>query len=76
VYAVLRRAFIDLSWRNYSDGICTACLVPEDVLTREGAEYLLAIASDGVREQIWLDRILKANWAAMGEPLDGVASDI
>jgi Rho-binding antiterminator len=74
--AVLRRVAIDLSWRSADNFIQRARLVPEDVFTREGAEYLLAIALDGDRHLIRLDRILNAVWAATGEVLPGLASEI
>ena len=71
--AVLRRAVLDLSWQGEAGEVCSVRLVPEDVFTRQGAEYLAGRTAEGTPHEIRLDRILSACRVATGEPL-GMAS--
>jgi Rho-binding antiterminator len=72
-YAVLKGAPLDLCWRLENGQIRQARLVPLDVFTREGAEYLCAETVEGERHVIRLDRILHAHWASDGRSLDPLA---
>lgn len=57
--AALRGEWLNLSWQ--SDGqIRHACLQPQDLETRDGAEYLLARDRQGHAHRIRLDRIREA----------------
>ena len=69
-YAVLRRAWLDLTWRSAQGEETRGRLLPLDVYTGQGAEYLKARAEDGTLYEIRLDRIQQACWAEGGQSLE------
>jgi Rho-binding antiterminator len=69
-FAVIKRAALDLSWLADDGSVQQGRLLPLDVYTREGAEYLSARTGDGELLVIRLDRITRALWAADGRSLD------
>jgi transcriptional antiterminator Rof (Rho-off) len=69
-YAVMKRALLDLSWRTPGGVMRHARVLPLDVCTRKGAEYLYGESCDGEAIEIRLDRISRACWAADGSSLD------
>jgi len=73
--AVLRRAALDLSWRSEAGEACSDRLVPEDVFTRQGAEFLAGRTTDGILHEIRLDRIISAHRVATGEPLGSLSEN-
>lgn len=57
-FAVLRRRPLDLVWQREMGGEpCTERVLPVDVETREGAEWLTLQRQDGTRERVRLDWI-------------------
>jgi len=68
--AVMRRAPLELSWRTDEESVRHATLLPRDVFTRQGAEFLEVEGQDGERLRIRLDRIIEAKWVADGSSLD------
>jgi len=58
-FAVLRRQRLHLVWQS-EDGRCQSSehVLPVDVETREGAEWLTLQHENGARERVRLDRIL------------------
>ncbi len=69
-YAVMKRAPLDLSWLAEDGSLRQGRLLPLDVFTRKGAEYLSAETREGEALEIRLDRITRALWAADGRSLD------
>ncbi|MET0067436.1 MAG: hypothetical protein ABW076_13905 [Candidatus Thiodiazotropha sp.] len=69
-FAVMKQALLDLRWREADERIREARVMPRDVFTLEGAEYLQAEDSDGTSYTIRLDRIDEARWARDGVSLD------
>ncbi len=69
-FAVMKRALLDLRWRDSDDCIREVRVMPRDVFTREGAEYLQAEDKNGMLYTIRLDRIDAARWARDGVSLD------
>jgi len=59
-FAVLRRLRLDLCWRTEGGGELRETVLPVDVETRAGAEWLSVRRTDGQLEVIRLDRILSA----------------
>ncbi len=57
-FAVLRRLRLRLAWlREDSHGPCIEEVLPVDVATRAGAEWLTIKRADGGTEEVRLDRI-------------------
>jgi Rho-binding antiterminator len=57
-FAVLRRRPLNLVWQRESgDEPCAERVLPVDVETREGAEWLTLERKDGTRERVRLDCI-------------------
>jgi Rho-binding antiterminator len=69
-YAVIKGRLLDLSWQADDGALHQGRLLPVDVYTREGAEYLSAETREGEALEIRLDRITQARWAADGRLLD------
>jgi Rho-binding antiterminator len=69
-FAVMRRALLVVSWRADDQSVRHEKLLPRDVFTRQGAEFLEAERQDGERYLIRLDRIIEAKWATDGRSLD------
>jgi transcriptional antiterminator Rof (Rho-off) len=69
-FAVMRRALLELCWREEDGSEKHMILLPQDVFTRQGAEYLEGEGEDGARYLIRLDRIIEAKWVADGRSLD------
>jgi Rho-binding antiterminator len=63
-FAVLRRLRLDLAWRSETGAEQVASVLPVDVATRAGAEWLSVQYGDGQTEVIRLDRILSAHESA------------
>jgi Rho-binding antiterminator len=59
-FAVLRRLRLDLRWRSEAGDELAETVLPTDVATRAGAEWLSVRRADGQVEVIRLDRILSA----------------
>ncbi len=55
--AVLRQQPLVLRWQDASGAAHRARMLPVDVLTRNGAEYLLVEDHHGKRRELRLDRI-------------------
>jgi transcriptional antiterminator Rof (Rho-off) len=55
--AVMHRQPSRISWRDEQGDIHMELLTPCDLLTRAGAEYLVADSPDGRRLELRLDRI-------------------
>lgn len=72
-FAVMRRALLEMSWHADDGSVRHAKLLPRDVYTSNGAEYLEADGEDGESHRIRLDRIVEAKWAADGRSLDPYA---
>jgi Rho-binding antiterminator len=58
--AVLRRQRLNLAWRTEAGEERVETVLPVDVATRAGAEWLTVKLVDGQAEVIRLDRILSA----------------
>ncbi|HHQ41082.1 MAG TPA: transcriptional antiterminator, Rof [Chromatiales bacterium] len=58
--AVLRRRALTLAWRDPAGATHLERVLPLDVRTRAGAEYLLVRRADGRELEVRLDRILHA----------------
>jgi transcriptional antiterminator Rof (Rho-off) len=69
-YAVMKSALLDLRWLTQGGLVRQARVLPRDVYTREGAEYLCVETREGEAIEIRLDRIAQAYWAADGTNLD------
>ncbi len=61
-FAVLRRQRLDLDWKA-EGGEFSERVLPVDVATRDGAEWLTVVRIDGRQERIRLDRIVAARVA-------------
>lgn len=59
-FAVLRRLRLKLAWQTEAGAEQGANVLPIDVATRAGAEWLTVKHEDGQTEVIRLDRILSA----------------
>lgn len=57
-FAVLRKQRLALQWRDEAGQCCSEPVMPVDVATREGAEWLSVRTADGRQWIIRLDRIL------------------
>ncbi len=55
--AIMHRQRLRISWRDAQGGTHVELLEPRDLLTRAGAEYLLADTPDGRRLELRLDHI-------------------
>ncbi len=63
-FAVLRRRHLHLVWDRADGGeTCTERVLPVDVETREGAEWLTLQRENGARERVRLDCIRSVNEA-------------
>jgi Rho-binding antiterminator len=71
-YAVMKKAELDLRWRDVKDRIREARVLPVDVFTRDGGEYLQVEAGDGSVYTIRLDCIEAAHWASDGQSLNPI----
>ncbi|MEJ2423188.1 MAG: transcriptional antiterminator, Rof [Candidatus Thiodiazotropha sp.] len=71
-YAVMKKAELDLRWRDVKDRIREARVLPVDVFTRDGGEYLQVEAGDGRVYTIRLDCIEAAQWASDGQSLNPI----
>lgn len=58
--AVMHRRRLRVSWRDAAGDSCMQVLVPRDLQTRAGAEYLIGETLDGRRLELRLDHILRA----------------
>jgi len=74
-FAVMRRAQLDLAWRTEAGLMQRARVLPLDVFTKTGAEYLRARIRSGEETLIRLDRILSAHWAENGASLNPQGGD-
>ncbi len=61
--AVLRRQRLRLTWLDQDDRASTACVLPSDVFTRGGAEWLEFQTSAGETNRVRLDRIVEMSLA-------------
>lgn len=59
-FAVLRRQRIDLEYRNEAGAVWRGVVLPTDVATREGAEWLSFSTAEGAERVIRLDWIVSA----------------
>ena len=55
--AIMHREVLRLRWQDEHLQVHTESVTPLDLVTRDGAEFLLALGRDGVTHQIRLDRI-------------------
>ena len=58
--AIIRGQQLRISWQPPTGSSITEILKPHDVITHQGAEYLLALDAHGVDKKIRLDKILEA----------------
>jgi len=58
--AIMRGQQLRVSWQPPTGKLITEILRPHDVITHQGAEYLLALDANGVDKKIRLDKITKA----------------
>ncbi|MBT3047100.1 MAG: hypothetical protein AB2722_10075 [Candidatus Thiodiazotropha sp.] len=70
-YAVIKGVMLDLSWRDGRGVKYGARARPIDVVTRDGAEFLVIKQQDGSIHSIRLDRIIGAYRVIGGERLMG-----
>ncbi|MET0069520.1 MAG: hypothetical protein ABW096_05725 [Candidatus Thiodiazotropha sp.] len=70
-YAVMKGVMLDLNWRDGRGVKYGAQARPIDVVTRDGAEFLVIKQQDGSIHTIRLDRITRANRVSDGESLTG-----
>ena len=61
-FAVLRRQRLNLVWRDEAGETRADTVLPVDVETQAGAEWLSIQYGDGQRERIRLDRIVSADY--------------
>jgi len=61
-FAVLRRQRLNLVWRTEAGEERVETVLPVDVATREGAEWLTIQRRGGQSESIRLDRIVSADY--------------
>jgi transcriptional antiterminator Rof (Rho-off) len=64
--AVMRGAWLDLEWIDGEGRRSVRRLLPKDVRTRNGAEYLTAEDQAGAGFEIRLDWIKRASWVRDG----------
>jgi Rho-binding antiterminator len=57
-FAVLRRQRLDLTWRDANGVEHRDSVLPVDVATRDGAEWLSLRGEDGALTRLRLDRIV------------------
>ncbi|WP_177419689.1 hypothetical protein [endosymbiont of Lamellibrachia barhami] len=70
-YAVLKRAWLELVWRDEMGLELHGKLRPTDVYTQAGAEYLQGVTELDERVKIRLDLIGEARWSDSGEAFEG-----
>ena len=70
-FAVMRKYRLELDWEDGSGVRRREKLLPVDVVTRQGAEYLVVVTGPAERMQIRLDQIRQAFWADNGQRLEG-----
>lgn len=58
---IMRRTTLRLCWRDADDDIHIERLIPVDLQTRNGEEFMLAISADGSELCIRLDHIIKTD---------------
>ena len=56
-FAVLRRQRLRIEWRDEADELRAEVVLPTDVATRDGAEWLSYRLGDGPIQTLRLDRI-------------------
>jgi Rho-binding antiterminator len=56
--ATLHRQRLRVGWRGEDGLLHQEVLLPQDLVTRAGAEYLIATNADGRRLELRLDRII------------------
>ncbi|MEJ2620334.1 MAG: hypothetical protein P8163_08730 [Candidatus Thiodiazotropha sp.] len=70
-YAVMTRTQLDLSWRDALGALHQARVLPVDVITRNGGEYLIIHDRTGEEVAVRLDRIVQAVDLSSGKNLRG-----
>lgn len=55
--AIMHRQRLRLSWREPDDSLHVETILPTDLRTREGEEFLIVTGQDGTTREIRLDRI-------------------
>ena len=58
--AILRRQRLMLGWRDAAGAACVGVVLPTDLQTREGEEFLLGVTTDGESFRVRLDRITQS----------------
>ncbi|MGD8311406.1 MAG: transcriptional antiterminator, Rof [Gammaproteobacteria bacterium] len=58
--AIMHRTRLRLGWRDAAGASHLALLVPTDLRTRRGEEYLIAVNPAGGKHTIRLDRIISS----------------
>lgn len=56
--AIMHRTRLRLSWRDAAGNLHLETLLPTDLRTRRGAEYLVVASTTGREQEIRLDRII------------------
>jgi len=56
--AIMHRSRLQVSWRDTQGSVHLEVLLPVDLRTRNGEEFLVAVDSLGTEREIRLDRIL------------------
>lgn len=59
--AVMRKQKLRIGWLDPNGNAHLEVLLPQDIFTRDGAEYMLAQASDGNSYQLRLDYIIETH---------------
>jgi Rho-binding antiterminator len=58
--AIMHRTRLRLGWRDAAGAIHVETLLPADLHTRRGAEYLVAVSTTGRKHEIRLDHIISS----------------
>jgi transcriptional antiterminator Rof (Rho-off) len=56
--AIMQRRRLHLTWLGNDDTTCIEVVMPTDLYTRQGEEYMVVVRSNGQVENIRLDHII------------------
>ena len=61
--AIMQRRRLHITWSGNDATTCSEVVMPTDLYTRQGEEYLIVTCSDGQVGHIRLDRIIRYHLA-------------